>query len=328
MRPKRMTSKGLASLAGVSTATVSRAFSDDSSINSGTRTRILELAREHKYQPNAIARSLNKSQTGLVSIVVNAIGNPNEAELLEELVPRLQKIHKVPLLVSCSSAEDRHRLVQIASTYQVDHAVVFSDLISLESAQSIFYNIQPIISTSEPVLNPDIWSIQLDGTNAAQTIVNRLVGKGRHRFGYLHGRTTSWIDKQRQGWFASALAEKGLSFMGGATGDYTYESGYKEAVMLLRRHQLDTVICGNDEMAIGVMDAARNTLGLRVPEDIAIVGNDGLDLARWECHDLTTIKCDVKEVAEKVIEMILMQSRGESPMSYRQDASVVWGATS
>ena len=89
-------------------------------------------------------------------------------------------------------------------------------------------------------------------------------------------------------WFAEALARRGLRFEAVAHGDYSYESGYKEAALLLQPFQPDALISANDVMAIGVQDAARQ-LGLSVPEDLALVGHDGVSLAGWDCHAITSI---------------------------------------
>ena len=328
MSQKRITSIELAKLAGVSTATISRAFSANSSISPGTRNRILRIARENSYQPNAIARSLNKSETGMVAIVVNTIGNPSEAHILDNLVPMLQEIGKIPLLVSCGNSEGRHQLVEFASTYQVDHAIIFSDLIAAKTAYEIFHRISPIIATSEPVTDPKMKSIHLDGSDGAREIVDALVAKGRQNFAYIHGRTTSWIDRQRQDWFEQALAGHGLEFVAEGSGDYTYESGYKETVMLLRRNKVDALICSNDVMAIGAIDAARNVLGRDVPNDLAVVGQDGVPLASWECHQLTTLACDQAKVSKQVIAMINGKAPPPpKPNTYDKFASVAWGST-
>lgn len=329
MTQKRITSKELAKLAGVSTATISRAFAANSPINAGTRNRILRIARENNYQPNAIARSLNKSETGLVAIVVNNVGSPNEGQILDILIPKLQEIGKIPLLVNCGNSRDRHRLVQFASTYQVDHAIIFSDLIEAKTAHEIFHNIRPIIATSEAISDPQIRSINLDGYEGASEIVDALIKAGRRHFAYIHGRTTSWIDEQRFDWFETALNKHGLSFIAKGSGDYSYENGYKEAIMLLRRNNIDALVCGNDVMAIGAIDAARNILGLKVPEDLAVVGQDGVPLASWECHRLTTLVCDQTEVVNCVISMLegLTNNSEDALTKHIQKTTVAWGST-
>jgi DNA-binding LacI/PurR family transcriptional regulator len=176
MKKKKITSRELATLAGVSSATISRAFSTTARINEATRERILAIAREHNYQPNAIARTLNSQNSRLVAIVVSTIGNPCEAEELNELVHRLQERQLLPIILCCAEYRDRLQLMRLASTYQVDHLVIFSDMVSTESALEIFGGVRPIIATFEPLDSPAVSTIQVDGIAAVEEIIAKVVG--------------------------------------------------------------------------------------------------------------------------------------------------------
>ena len=325
---RRITSKELARLAGVSSATVSRAFTPTSKISEATRSHILRLASEHDYQPNALARSLNNQRSGLVALVVNAIQNPTEGEQLQELITHLQAMELMPIVLCCGAHEDRLQLMRLASTYQVDHVVVFSDLVTLEDAVSIFRTARPIIVSSQPIETDRVAQITVEGGAAARAIVNKAVADGRRAFGYLGGRSSSWIDKRRRQWFAEALAAHGLAFLAEGQGDYTYDSGYKEAVVLLRRARLDAVICGNDVMAIGLRDAAEGLLGRKVPGDLAVVGQDGIQIAAWASHDLTSLALDQPAYVRAILSLIEEQrAGGDQTPRLVIDCHVRWGAT-
>lgn len=288
MRRKGITSVELARLAGVSSATISRAFAAGSSMKPATRARILALADEHGFRPNAMARVLNNSQSRLVALVVNTVANPAEAEGLDQLIRRLQEQERLPLVLRCADHEDRSQLMRIASTYQVDHVVLYSDAVSIDDATRIFHSAVPVIASSEPLDGRDIADVRLDAAAATSEIVDHLVAQGRRHFVYLSGRASSHVDKQRMAWFAAALARHGLVFDLVEHGDYSYESGYKEAALLLRRTRPDVIVGANDLMAIGVKDAAA-VLGVVVPDDLAVVGHDGVALASWDSHSITTI---------------------------------------
>ena len=303
MRGKGITSVELAKLAGVSSATVSRAFSADSSMKPATRVRILALADEHGFRPNAMARVLNNNQSRLVALVVNTVANPAEAEGLDQLIQRLQQQERMPLVLRCADHEDRSQLMRIASTYQVDHVVLYSDAVSIDDATRIFHSAIPIIASSEPLEGRAVSDVRLDASAATSEIVEHLVAQGRRQFVYLSGRASSHVDKQRMAWFAAALARHGLGFDIVEHGDYTYESGYKEAALLLRRLRPDAIICANDLMAIGVKDAA-TVLGFKVPEELAIVGHDGVALASWDGHSITTIAPRPGAVSAALAEII------------------------
>ncbi|MBV8970083.1 MAG: LacI family DNA-binding transcriptional regulator, partial [Verrucomicrobia bacterium] len=117
---ERITSTELAKLIGVSSATISRAFSANGRISEQTRVRVLALAQQYGYQPNAIARTLNNRRSHLVAVVVNAVANLCEAQQLEILVHRLQARSLVPIILCCGDTTDRLQLMRLASTYQVD----------------------------------------------------------------------------------------------------------------------------------------------------------------------------------------------------------------
>jgi DNA-binding LacI/PurR family transcriptional regulator len=328
MTRKRMTSKELAKVAGVSSASISRAFSPEAPMKRATRDRILAVAREHGYQPNAIARSLNNQRSRLVAIVVNAIGNPCEAEEQQLLIHRLQERQLLPIVLCCADHEDRLQLMRLASTYQVDYVVVFSDMVSMQDAVEIFHTTRPIMVSWEPLESNSVSSISIDGSAAAAEIVDRIVASGKRRFAYLSGTKTSWIDKLRRKWFADALNSHGLAFEAEAFGDFGYDSSFKETVPLIHRSKCDAIICGNDVMAIGARDAARSVLGLEAPKDVAIVGQDGIALANWDCNDLTTLCQDHVAFIDAVVDLIERQdTEPDGQHSIKLTCTVRWGST-
>jgi DNA-binding LacI/PurR family transcriptional regulator len=324
----RITSKELAKLVGVSSATISRAFSGDARISEQTRARVLAMAQQYGYQPNAIARTLNNRRSHLVAVVVNAIINPCEAQQLEMLVHNLQARSLVPIILCCGDTTERLQLMRLASTYQVDHAIIFSDLVPLKDAMQIFRTARLIIVSDEPIEDARISCIRFDGAEGAAQIVEKILGDGRKHFAYLCGRNSSWIDKQRRDWFSAALDRHGLTFEAEAHGDYSYDSGFKEASLLLRRTKIDALICGNDVMAMGAHDAAMRLLGRQVPGDLAIVGQDGIAMAAWECHDLTTLALDQAAFIDAIVDLIERQETDNIVTSTTvMECTPRWGST-
>jgi len=246
----------------------------------------------------------NNRQSRLVAVVVNAIGNQCEAEQLDLLVHRLQARALVPIILCCGDNTDRLQLMRLASTYQVDHAIIFSDLVPLKDAAQIFRTTWPIIVSAEPIEDTRVSCVRVDGAEAASQIIDKLVGDGRGHFVYLYGRSSSWIDKQRRNWFSGALARHGLAFEAEGHGDYSYDSGFKEASLILHRSKVDALVCGNDVMAIGARDAAIRLLNRRVPGDLAIVGQDGISMAGWECDNLTTLALDRTALIDAIVQLI------------------------
>ena len=324
----RITSKELAKLVGVSSATISRAFSGDARISEQTRARVLAMAQQYGYQPNAIARTLNNRRSHLVAVVVNAIVNPCEAQQLEMLVHKLQARSLVPIILCCGDTTERLQLMRLASTYQVDHAIIFSDLVPLKDAMQIFRTARLIIVSDEPIEEARISCIRFEGAEGAAQIIEKMLSDGRKHFAYLCGRNSSWIDKQRRDWFSVALDRHSLTFEAEVHGDYSYDSGFKEASLLLRRTKIDALVCGNDIMAIGARDAATRLLGRQVPRDLAIVGQDGIAMAAWECHDLTTLALDQAAFIDAIVDLIERQETNNVATSTMvMKCTPRWGST-
>ncbi|RYE52907.1 MAG: LacI family transcriptional regulator, partial [Hyphomicrobiales bacterium] len=208
-------------------------------------------------------------------------------------------------------------------TYRVDHVVLYSDAVSIDDATDIFRSAVLVVASSEPLAGRAVSDVRLDASAATREVVDHLVEKGSRHFVYLSGRSSSHIDKQRMGWFSAALKTHELAFDIVEHGDYSYESGYKEAVLLLRRGRPDVIVCANDLMAIGVKDAA-NLLNIRVPEDLAIVGHDGVALASWDAHSITTIMPPEGHVSDALAE-IIDSATSSLPMRRTIACMVRWG---
>ena len=305
MTNKRITSVQLAKLAGVSHATVSRTFNAQDKVREETRDKILRLAREHGYSPNAIAASLNRSRTQLAAIVVNAIGNLCESEQLDLLIDELQRFGLMPLLMICDRHGDIDTLMRLASSYRVDYVVVFSDLLSPDDATNIFAAAKTILVTALRERVTDMPTVLIDAEAATSEAVDHLVETGRRNFCYISGRKSSWIDRQRFQAFSAALAKHDLRFVVEGHGDFDYDSGFKEASILLSQYpSLDAVIAANDAMAIGIRDAAVTLHQRKVPDDLAVIGHDGVRAAFWACNNLSTIALDHQKYAHAIVTKI------------------------
>lgn len=112
----------------------------------------------------------------------------------------------------CANHTDRLQLMRLASTYQVDDAVIVSDLIPLKDAVQIFRTNRPIIVSAEPIEGARVSCPRGDGAEAASQIVDKLASNGRKHFAYLYGRESSWIHKLRKKWSNTAPARHGLTF--------------------------------------------------------------------------------------------------------------------
>lgn len=150
-------------------------------------------------------------------------------------------------------------------------------------------------------------SVCCDQEAGERILVNSLVSAGHKSFGVISGPEDSLVSIQRTSGARDRLAGLGFENVPIVQGDYTYESGQQGLRELMKRFDNgpDAVICANDVMAVGCMDTARAEFSLRVPDDISIVGFDGIAPTLWSGYNLTTIRQPVQSMAEATVEMVM-----------------------
>lgn len=302
---KRVTATEVARAAGVSQSAVSRCFTDGASVSEKTRARVLEAAERLAYRPNAIARSLTAGRTDLVGVVMGQLDGPFEPYLFERLTLGLARLGKQPLLVRGDPADELAGASMAALDYQVDAVVVTAGTVSQASVRAIRSLGVPMLIYGRAVSDDGVDSICCDNTLGARLVAEALVAAGHRRIAYIAGRPSAFSEIERRASFTCALAEHGLKPVGIGHGNYSYDSGYREALALLSATpRPEALFCGNDAMAFGAIDAARSGLGLRVPEDISVIGFDDVPMAAWPSFNLTTVRNPVDEVVSTLIETL------------------------
>ena len=123
---------------------------------------------------------------------------------------------------------------------------------------------------------------------------------------------------ERSAGFVAAMAARGLEPAVHERSDFSFEGGYKAGLEILQNpYRPDAMFCGNDAMALGLMNAARETLGLRVPEDVAIIGFDDIAMAKWPCFRLSTVRNPVDATVDEILS--LLESRFADPARRGKD---------
>jgi DNA-binding LacI/PurR family transcriptional regulator len=285
-----VTARQLARKLGISQSMVSRAFSPHASIAPEMREKVMDAALALGYQPNVIARSLSTRRSNIVGIVMASMTNPFYPELLEQLTRALQQVGLQSFLFHVPPGEDVDSQLPLLLQYQVDAVVIASATVSSAMARDWTATGRPAILFNRTVPGADVTTVSCDNIAGGRAVADHLLGLGRRRIAYVAGRPDTSTNADRESGFAARLEERGVALHARVgCADYGYEQGYK-ATLELARSKPDAIFYANDITALGGMDALRQTLGLRIPEDVAVVGFDDIPMASWPSYGLTTVR--------------------------------------
>lgn len=299
------TSYDVARRAGVSQSAVSRCFRPGKSVSKKTRDKILAAAKELGYQPNAIAQGLITKRSNLVAVVISNLTNLAYPEVLAELTQRLSaRGIRVLLFTLASESEVAEALDQIWR-YRVDGAIVAARLSDDQLSEFAERGV-PVVLYNRVGGEVAAASVRCDSVSGEAELIDALVSAGHRHFGIIAGPSDSYVGQERVSAAVSRLEKHGLK-ASVVPGNFDYSSGGDGLRELVRitASTLDAVVCANDLLAIGAIDFARFELNLNVPEDISIVGFDGVGPARWRGYQLTTIRQPVRRMTDAAVAMLI-----------------------
>lgn len=311
------TIKDIAKMLGVSVSTVSYALNDDPRVSRKTQEKILEAARKMNYQKNGLASDLKRSRTKTIAMIVTDLAGPYYSELAKGIQDVCRSNNYD--LISCSThGGENSTAVKFLTEKRVDGAIVLahniSEAVILASARGGF----PIILLDRQAESPFVVNIEVDNEAGAYLATKHLITLGHRNIAYITGGTETRLHELRFQGFMRALNEHGLSYHNwpNIRNHFTRDGGYKTVKMLIAVGNLPTaMVFANDEMAIGGINAIKES-GLRVPEDISVVGFDDIELAQYVQPPLTTIRQPKYERGAMAAHLLLQCMDGQDVQKY------------
>lgn len=302
--------RDVAELAGVSPATVSRAFSAPDSVSLEVRQRIEKAVKKLNYTPNLNARSLRGRSTGVVIVLLPDIGNPFFSVLLKGIEETARSAGRAILI------GDTDKDFELAATYalqldaqRADGMILLNGFLPFRdsSGRPISRVQHPIVVVSERIPNCQFPTVGIDNVGAAREVIQFLAQAGHQRIGYIGGPADNVLTKQRLQGYCEGLSALGLS-QGKeliAYGDFSIESGRAATRLLLHVAPRPTAIfASNDEMAVGAIIELKS-LGLRVPEDMSVVGFDDIEFSVSYDPAITTVHQPRREMGRIGMNLII-----------------------
>jgi DNA-binding LacI/PurR family transcriptional regulator len=310
----------VARLAGVSQSAVSRSFTDGASVSEKTRARVLEAATELGYRPNRMARAMITGKSRMIGLVVAYLENQFYPLAIELLSRKLQEQgYHILLLMAENSEAGTEEVVRNLLDYGVDGIITASVSISNDLTARCESAGIPIVMFNRSQDDPRLSAVTSDNLSGGRMAANFLVAGGHRKIAHISGWQGSSTGRDRAKGFVEALGDQGLQPF--AVEDGMYDIAHLRDVtraMFGGVEQPDAVFVGNDHMAIAAMDVLRFELGLRVPEDVSVIGYDDVPQASWPTYDLTTISQPVDRMVEETVEAVLGRVNGNEDIAHRQ----------
>ncbi len=322
-KPRKITSKQVAELAGVSQTTVSFVLNqvENSNISDETRQRVLNAVSELGYVPDVMARALARGRSNNIALV---LGKPHRQVFIDEYIPTV--------LTGLTGVTQQHGfrvLVHLLS--DMTNPDAYTNLIRGKEVAGMIVNLNatmtddveqllPYVREHFPVVtleefHPDIHSVMVDKINGTRTIVEHLIKLGHRRIACITYAPLAHVHPaNRLNMYRSVLQEAGIPYDESLVriGGYDPETGYEAMKSLLATEHFTALYAMNDVMAFGAMTAIHEA-GLRVPEDIAVVGFDDIRLARYTTPPLTTMHEPDIEHGQRAGEMLIDLINGVVP---------------
>lgn len=315
--------KDVAKLAGVSVATVSRVLNDKGYVGQRTRGMVEQAIKELNYKPNEVARSLFKKQSNTIGLIVPDIMNPFFPELARAVEDTASKFGYNVIL--CNSDEDKVKeqtyLDMLRQNY-VTGIIVSSNTMTATQIEEL--NI-PVVSIDREI-SKGLPTIVVENSKGASVATDFLISKGCRRIAHIRGpHGVVNADERCDGYREVVHQEPWFNESYIVNGFYDMESSIEATLELLTIHpEIDGIFAANDIMAIGAMKAAYQ-LGKRIPEELSIIGFDGIKLSSVTIPELTTIVQPIYELGEKATTMLvsLMNRQEVGQTYYRLDVELI-----
>ncbi len=297
--------------AGVSAPTVSKVLNGRADVAPATRSRVEELLRAHGYR----RRRAEASRSPLIDLVFHEL----ESAWAMEVIRGVENVARDAGL-SVVLSESAGRLTpgrtwadQVAARRPHGVILVLSGLDESQRALLTSRSIPFVVMDPAGDPGADVPSIGATNWQGGLAATRHLVDLGHRRIGAITGPSRMMCSRARVDGYRAALETAGLPVDPDLIrpGDFHHETGYRQGLELLRRPDRPTaVFAGNDLQALGLYEAARE-LGLRIPEDLSVVGFDDLPIARWVGPPLTTVRQPLTEMAEAAAKLVLDLAREE-----------------
>lgn len=301
-----MSIQKIAQLAGVSVATVSRVLNNSDTVKAKNRERVLQAIKESNYQPNLLARQLRTARSSMILVMVSNIANPFCAEVVKGIEEAAEKNgYRILLCNSGSDIERSKSGLRLLTGKMVDGIITMDAFSKLPELTTVIGD-APWVQCAEYADAGAVSCVGINDVDAAEHAVGYLAAHGHQRIALInHDLSYKYARLREQGYHA-VLKQQGLEFDAVEYANDLSAAAGKAAMknLLAMNPRPDAVFAVSDSLAAGAMRAIEQA-GLQVPQDIAVMGFDGTELAEMVSPQLTTVEQPSREIGAKAVELLL-----------------------
>lgn len=305
---KKATVYTVAKHAGVSIATVSRTLAGSRKVLPGTRQRVMQAIEDLNFEPNPSARRLAYMKTETIALVFPDISGPFYSTVIRGVEQESGRHNHNVLIYGTHGKEGSGRYLRTLSS-KVDGLIIMARSVDEDSLRSLERQGVPFVLLGHSNGHLQCSTIAVDNEVGAYKAAAHLLGHGHQRIGIITGPEDSPDNKGRLQGYKKALLDAGISLQQNMVvpGNFTYEGGQIAIHKLLEDNSPPTaILAANDEMAIGAMDAAQHR-SLRVPEDLAVIGFDDIQMSALTHPSLTTVRQPMQLLGEAAVTLLFDQ---------------------
>ena len=305
----------VAQTAGVSLMTVSRVVNNKDDVSKATRDMVLGVIEQLSYRPSSIARGLATRRTGTLGVVVPDISNPYFASIVRSAEEEAYSQNYSVFLGNTNEDPKRELTVlQSLEDKQVDGLILFSSRLEDDTLFEILEYFPTTVLVFRDKRGFDVGTFKIDDVFGGQVAIEHLLKSGHRNIGLISGPQISLSTSGRLKGYQLALQAAGIPINDNWIRHCrpVVEGGQETARELLKNYpEITALFCHNDLVAVGVLQTCAE-LGLRVPDDIAVIGYDDIRIAELVSPTLTTLRVSGTEIGTKTMQMLLEQIEVEA----------------
>lgn len=306
MSHSKVTSAEVAALAGVSQSAVSRVFTPGASASPKTAEKVRKAARELGYRPNVLARAMVSGKSRMIGVVVAYLENQFYPDVLEKLSSAFQaEGYHVLVFMANNTSGKIDSIVEEILDYQVDGIIAASVALSSELTDRCRAANIPMVLFNRSQDDPSMSAVTSANFEGGYKAAEFFVQNGHRKIGYIAGWEGASTQRDREAGFVHGLRDAGIELHARTVGNFHMDQARQAARDMFATDAPEAVFVANDHMAFAVLDTLRYELGLRVPEDVSVIGYDDVSMAAWPSYDLTTVRQPANRMVAETVEIML-----------------------